>query len=174
QALLTVAPRPGEHCLRDEDIEARLDEDGGAIALVLWSGVNYFTGQVFDLPRLAEATHRAGAVLGLDLAHAAGNVALALHDWGVDFAVWCGYKYLCGGPGAVAGCFVHEKHGRDVGLPRLAGWWGNDPATRFQMHTQRDFVPRPGAAGWQVSNPPVLALAPLRAAVELIDSRGMP
>src|SRR5262245_34874494 len=173
-ALLTVGPRPGEQLLRTEDIEEVLDRDGEVIAVVLLSAVNFLTGQWLDVPRLVESAHRQGAVLGLDLAHAAGNVPLALHDWGVDFAVWCSYKYLNGGPGAVAGCFVHERHGQNLELPRLAGWWGNDPATRFRMHLEPEFVPRPGADGWQVSNPPILALAPLRASLELFDEATMP
>src|SRR5262249_54566169 len=124
--------------------------------------------------RLTAAAHRYGVCIGFDLAHAAGNVPLELHDWDVDFAVWCSYKYLNSGPGAVAGCYVHERHGRNIQLPRLAGWWGNDPSTRFQMPRQRDFVPRHGAAGWQVSTPPILAMAPLRASLELFDEAGMP
>src|SRR5262249_47571109 len=113
-------------------------------------------------------------VFALDLAHAAGNVELRLHDWQVDFAVWCSYKYLNAGPGAVGGCFVHEKHGHDITLPRLAGWWGNDPATRFHMHTQTNFMARTGADGWQISNPPILAMSPLLASLALFDEAGMP
>jgi kynureninase len=142
--------------------------------MVLWSGVNYFTGEAFDLVRLTEAAHRMGCVVGLDLAHAVGNVPLRLHEWGVDFAVWCHYKYVNAGPGAVGGCFVHARHGHDLTLPRLAGWWGNDPASRFRMHLQSEFVPVAGADGWQVSNPPILALAPLRSSLALFDEAGMP
>lgn len=172
--LLTLSPRPGEHTLRSEDIEATLARHGAEVAVVWMNGVNFFTGQWFDLPRITALGHQHGCRVGFDLAHAAGNVPLRLHDWDVDFAVWCSYKYLNSGPGAVAGCFVHEKHGRDTTLPRLAGWWGNDPATRFRMHLEPDFVPRPGADGWQLSNPPILALAPLRASLALFDQTGMP
>jgi kynureninase len=174
EALLTLQPRPGEFLLRTEDIEAVIEERGQEIAVVLWNGVNYFTGQRFDMAPITAAAHRQGCVAGFDLAHAAGNVVLHLHDWQVDFAVWCNYKYLNSGPGAVGGCFVHEEHGRKVDLPRLAGWWGNDPATRFQMDLQPDFVARPGADGWQVSNPPIFALVPLRASLALFDEAGMP
>jgi len=174
EGFLTWKPRPGEHTLHMEDLEALLDRDGSTIALVLLSGVNFLTGQWFDIPEITAAARRRGCVVGWDLAHAAGNVILQLHNWQVDFAVWCSYKYLNSGPGAVAGCFVHEKHGRNVLLPRFAGWWGNDPATRFQMHLQAEFVPRPDAFGWQVSNPPILAMAPLRASLALFDEAGMP
>jgi kynureninase len=167
-------PAEGLLLVPGEDVEAVLTERGSEIALVLLSGVNYLTGRFFDVPRLADAAHRQGCVFGLDLAHAAGNVVLHLHDWQVDFAVWCGYKYLNAGPGCVAGCFVHEKHGRDTTLPRLAGWWGNDPTTRFQMHVETDFVARPGADGWQISNPPILAMAPVLASLTLFDEAGMP
>jgi kynureninase len=171
--VLEVRPRPGERAIREGDIEAALEEHGHTIALVLLNGVNFFTGQWFDMPRLTEAAHRRGLTIGFDLAHAAGNVPLQLHDWDVDFAVWCNYKYLNSGPGAVGGCFVHEKHGQNTNLPRFGGWWGNDPSTRFEMHTQRQFIPQPGADGWQVSNPPILAMAPLRAALDLFDDAGM-
>jgi kynureninase len=171
--LLHVRPRPGEHLVREEDALQLLERRGGEIAVVVWNGVNFLTGQFFDLPRLTQAAQRQGCLMGLDLAHAAGNVPLQLHDWGVDFAVWCSYKYLNGGPGAVGGAFVHEKHGRNLDLPRLAGWWGNDPTTRFRMQLQPDFIPREGADGWQVSNPPILSMAPLRASLELFDAAGM-
>jgi kynureninase len=171
--LLRVRPRPGEHLVREEDIVYLLESRGRDIAVVVWNAVNFLTGQFFDVPRLTQAAQRQGCLMGLDLAHAAGNVPLELHEWGVDFAVWCSYKYLNGGPGAVGGAFVHERHGRNPELPRLAGWWGNDPATRFRMNLQPDFIPREGADGWQVSNPPILSMAPLRASLELFDAAGM-
>jgi kynureninase len=174
ESLLVAAPRLGEHLLREEDIEELLDRESRRISVALFSPVNFLTGQLLDVPRLTAAAHRGGCVVGLDLAHAIGNVPLRLHDWGVDFAVWCSYKYLNGGPGAVAGAFVHERHGTNPDLPRLAGWWGNDPATRFRMQLEPDFVPRPGADGWQLSNPPILSMAPLRASLGLFDEATMP
>jgi kynureninase len=171
--LLRVRPRPGEHLVREEDIVYLLESRGRDVAVVVWNPVNFLTGQFFDVPRLTQAAQRQGCLMGLDLAHAAGNVPLELHEWGVDFAVWCSYKYLNGGPGAVGGAFVHERHGRNPELPRLVGWWGNDPATRFRMKLQSDFIPREGADGWQVSNPPILSMAPLRASLELFDAAGM-
>jgi kynureninase len=173
-ALLRASPRPGEHLLRAEDVEEVLDRHGGQVALVLLNGVNFLTGQFLDVPRLTAAAHRHGCVVGLDLAHAAGNVVLRLHDWDVDFAVWCSYKYLNAGPGAPGGCFVHERHARQAELPRLAGWWGNDPATRFRMQLEPEFVARSSADGWQVSNPPILSMAPLRASLALFDEATMP
>jgi kynureninase len=174
EALLSVRPRAGEHLIRIADVETLLAQRGEEIAVVWWNAVNFLTGQFLDMPRLAAAAHKHGCALGLDLAHAAGNVPLRLHDWDVDFAVWCSYKYLNGGPGAVGGCFVHERHGRNLTLRRLAGWWGNDPATRFRMQLQPDFVPMEGADGWQISNPPILSLAPVRASLALFDAAGMP
>jgi len=171
--LIRVAPRPGEALLRTEDLVELIERRGSEIALVLLPGVQYYTGQLLDIASVTAAARRQGCVVGWDLAHAVGNVPLRLHDWDVDFAAWCSYKYLNGGPGAIAGCFVHERHGRNVGLKRLGGWWGNDPATRFRMHEQRDFVPRDGADGWQVSNPPILAMAPLRASLALFDEAGI-
>jgi kynureninase len=171
--LLVIRPRPGETLLRTEDVEALLERRGGEIAVLMLSGVNYYTGQLFDLARIARAGRRQGCIVGYDLAHAAGNAVLQLHDWDVDFAVWCSYKYLNAGPGAVAGCFVHERHGQNLEIPRLAGWWGNDPSTRFLMHENERFVPRPGADGWQISNPPILSLAPLRASLAMFDQAGM-
>lgn len=174
EAVIRARPRPGERIIRPEDVEALLRDRGERIALVLLPGVQYYTGQRFDIPRIVRAAHAAGAVAGFDLAHAVGNVPLALHDWDVDFAVWCNYKYINGGPGAVGGCFVHERLGRDPGIPRYAGWWGNDPATRFRLHLNEEFIPREGADGWQISNPSVLSLTPLLASLEQFDRVGMP
>lgn len=173
-SLIRLKPREGERALRTEDILAAIEREGKSVALVLLGGVNYVTGQLFDMPRIADAAHAAGCVCGFDLAHAAGNVEMFLHDWNVDFAVWCSYKYLNAGPGAVAGCFVHEKHfwrhAADA-TPRLEGWWGHDPATRFHMSSH--FTPAKGADAWQVSNPPILSMAPLLASLRIFDSVGM-
>jgi kynureninase len=171
EALLECRPRQGERTLRTEDIEQLLQRQGDAIALVLFGGVNYYTGQAFDLERITAAAHRAGALAAFDLAHAAGNVPLKLHDWGVDVAFWCSYKYLNAGPGSPGGVFVHERHHGDPPRPRLAGWWGEAPAKRFAMTPE--FAPAPGAAGWQVSNPPVLMLAAYRASMEIFRAAGM-
>jgi len=170
-SLLELTPRDGEFCLRDEDIESLIDREGDSIALMLLGGVNYVTGQVLDMAGITKAGQRKGCVVGFDLAHAVGNVPLELHDWAPDFAVWCNYKYLNGGPGCVGGCFVHERHARARELPRLAGWWGHDERTRFQMGP--DFHPMAGAEGWQVSNQPILALAPLRASMEVFAEVGL-
>jgi len=172
EALIVARPRENESTLRAEDLERLLAERGEEIALVLLPGVQYFTGQAFELERLSAAARGQGCRVGLDLAHAVGNLPLRLHDWQVDFAVWCSYKYLNAGPGAVAGCFVHGDHG-GAELPRFGGWWGNDPQTRFRMHLQEEFVPQPGADGWQLSNPPILAMAPLRASLASFDEAGI-
>ena len=172
-ALVTLQPREGEHHIQTTDIESLLEDHGDQIALVLLAGVNFNTGQVLDMPRIAEVARREGCAIGLDLAHAVGNVPLSLHDWDVDFAVWCNYKYLNSGPGAVGGCFVHERHGKNLDLPRFAGWWGNDPDTRFEMHRRLDFVPQEGVDGWQISNPPILSAAPLLASLAVFDEAGM-
>ncbi|MGQ0702164.1 MAG: kynureninase [Gemmatimonadales bacterium] len=174
EAVLIARPRPGEPLLRTEDVEGLLAERGSEIAVVWLSGVHYYTGQFLDLPRMTAAAHRAGCLVGFDLAHAIGNVELELHAWDVDFAAWCSYKYLNGGPGGIGGCFLHERHAGDRLLPRFGGWWGNDPETRFEMQSGSGFVPVADAAGWQISSPPVLAMAPLAASLALFDRVGMP
>lgn len=171
ETLIEIAPRRHEQWLRMEDIEAVLAEEGRRIALVLLPGVQYLTGQWFDMARITRAARAAGAVAGFDLAHAAGNVPLQLHDWDVDFAAWCNYKYMNGGPGAIAGCFVHQRHFGRRDMPRFAGWWGHDKSTRFKMGPE--FIPTESAEGWQLSNPPILALAPVLASLEIFDAAGM-
>src|SRR5438477_1948577 len=170
EALVLARPRQGEFTVRHDDIEAALDTYGEQIAVVLIAGVNFFTGQLFDIKKITSAAQKRGITVGIDLAHAAGNVPLALHDWNVDFAVWCSYKYLNAGPGAAAGAYVHERHATNTELPRLAGWFGNDPNTRFQM--QQEFIPVPSADGWQISNPPIFSMAPLRASLSIFDEAG--
>lgn len=169
-SLVELAPADGSSVFAEGEVEAWLREHGEDVALVLWPGVQYYSGEAFDLASITRAAMDAGAVAGFDLAHAAGNLDLALHDSGCDFAVWCSYKYMNGGPGAVAGCFVHDRH-EGTHLPRFAGWWGHDPKTRFRM--EPEFVPAPGADAWQLSNPPILAMAPVRAALEIFDEAGM-
>jgi kynureninase len=171
--VIVLRPEPGRVTIGTDAVLRLLAERGEEIALVLLPGVQYYTGERFDLARITEAAHRAGAVAGYDLAHAAGNVPLELHSWDVDFAAWCSYKYLNGGPGAAGGCFIHRRHGENPGLPRFAGWWGNDPDTRFRMHLNERFVPRLGADGWQISNPPVFSMTPLLAAMGQFDRIGM-
>ncbi len=170
--MVRLRPRPGEEHLRTEDVVDYLDREGDRVALLLLGGVNYLTGELMDLPAITRAGHRAGALVGWDLAHAAGNVPLALHDWGVDFAAWCTYKYLNSGPGAPAGVFIHERHLGDPTIQRFEGWWGNDPATRFEMAPVARSLPT--ADAWLISNPPILAMAPVRTSLELFDSVGMP
>jgi kynureninase len=169
--LIELAPRQGEELIRIEDIEACIAAEGARLALVLWPGLQYRTGQLFDLRRVARAAHAAGCIIGFDLAHAIGNVPLALSADDVDFAVWCSYKYLNAGPGALGGAFVHERHLQGAQLPRLTGWWGHDPGTRFEMRP--DFVAARGAAAWALSNPPIFSAAPLRASLPLFAQAGM-
>ncbi len=170
--LIEIEPRAGEQCLRTEDILAAIERDGPRIATILLPGVQYLTGQRLDLRTITAAGRRAGCTVGWDLAHAVGNVPLSLHDDDVDFAVWCHYKYVNGGPGAAGGAFVHARHVARRDLPRLAGWWGHDKATRFRMGP--DFEPIPGADGWQVSTPSLLALAPVVASLEHFAALGLP
>jgi kynureninase len=170
-SLIELQPRAGETWLREEGIEDLIGRCADEIALIMLGGVNYATGQAFDMERIARAAHKHGCVIGFDLAHAAGNLPLKLHDWGPDFAVWCSYKYLNGGPGCIAGCFVHERHAKAWELPRFAGWWGHDEGTRFEMPP--DFRPAAGADGWQLSNPSIVSLAVLRASMEIFDEAGM-
>ena len=170
-ALIELTPRAGEATIRQEDIHALLEREGPSIALILLGGVNYATGQLFDMEAITRMGHAQGCVVGFDLAHAAGNVPLRLHEWDVDFAVWCTYKYLNGGPGCVGGCFVHERFASAWDLPRFAGWWGHDQASRFLMGP--DFQPMPGAEGWQLSNPSIMSMAPLRASLEIFADAGM-
>jgi kynureninase len=162
--LIELTPPPGSDCIPEETIEACLTRHGGEIALSLWPGVQFRTGQAFDLPRIARAGRAAGCIVGFDLAHSIGNLPLLLHDWDADFAIWCSYKYLNAGPGAIGGCFVHERH---ITRPHLMGWWGHEEPTRFRMEPL--FRPAAGIAAWQISNPPILAAAPLIASLALFQ-----
>ncbi len=171
-ALVLVRPRKGEFTIRTDDVIELIEKQADQLALVILAGVNFFTGQLFDIEKITAAAQKHGIVIGFDLAHAIGNVPLALHDCDVDFAVWCSYKYLNAGPGAVAGAFVHERHATNTKLPRLAGWFGNDPNTRFRLHLEPDFIPVPSADGWQISNPPIFSMAPLRASLSIFHEAG--
>ena len=170
-AIIEVGPRPGEHLIHEEDIVRAIEEAGDSLAMVMIGGVNYYSGQLFDMKRITEAGHKVGAYVGFDLAHAAGNVKLELNAWGVDFAAWCSYKYLNSSPGGVSGMFVHERHANNKELPRFSGWWGHDKDTRFLM--EPGFNPMPGAEGWQLSNAPVLGMAAHLASLDLFDEVGM-
>lgn len=170
-AVIELEPRKGEHHLRTEDIVKAIEEAGDELALLFFSGVQYYTGQYFDIKTLTKAAHQVGAIAGFDCAHAAGNVKLQLHDWQVDFAAWCTYKYMNSGPGGVSGVFIHEKHGNNPDLPRFAGWWGHKESERFQM--KRGYIPEPGAAGWQLSNAPVITMAAHKASLDMFDEVGM-
>ena len=171
-ALILARPRNGEFTIRTEDIIDLIEKHANHLALVMFAGVNFFTGQLFDIAEITAAAYKRGIIVGFDLAHAIGNVPLLLHDWNVDFAVWCSYKYLNAGPGAIAGAFVHERHATNTKLPRLAGWFGNDPNTRFRLHLEPEFIPVPSADGWQISNPPIFSMAPLRASLSIFDEVG--
>ncbi len=170
-AIIEVSPREGEFLIREEDILTTIKANADELALVFFGGVNYFTGQLFDMARLTEAAHEVGAIAGFDLAHAAGNVPMALHDWDVDFAAWCSYKYLNSSPGNAGAIFVHERHGKRFDLPRFGGWWGHDKATRFRM--EPGFQPMAGAEGWQLSNAPILGMSAMKASLELFAEVGI-
>lgn len=170
EVIIEVSPREGEHIIRTEDILAVIKQHADEAALVIFSGVNYYNGQVFDMKAITKAAHDAGANCGFDLAHAAGNVELHMHDWDVDFACWCSYKYLNSGPGGVAGAFINKKHVTNTSLKRLAGWWGYEKTTRFQM--EKGFKPIPTAEGWQLSNAPVLSMAAHKASLDIFEEAG--
>ncbi len=170
--VLRLRPRDGEDLLRTEDVVSTIRELGDEVALVLFSAVNYLTGEWMYMPTITDAGHEVGAIVGWDLAHAAGNVPMSLHEWGVDWAAWCNYKYVNSGPGALAGCFIHERHARNTDLPRLAGWWGTRTDTRFRMDPA--FDPPPTADAWQVSNPPIFAMTPVQVSLDIFDRIGMP
>ncbi|MDE0536197.1 kynureninase [Tenacibaculum sp. L6] len=171
EGLIEWKPREGEELLRIEDLEKIVDEQGDEIALLLIGGVNYYTGQYLDIKRIAEIGHAKNCIVGIDLAHGAGNISPELHDSGVDFAAWCTYKYLNSGPGSLAGLFVHEKHAHNKELPRFAGWWNHNKETRFNMRQPFDVMP--GAEGWQLSNPPILSMAAIRASLDMFEEVGM-
>lgn len=172
EALIEIEPREGEYHIRHEDIYDAIEKNKDSLALIMIGGVNYFSGQVFDMKAITEAGHKVGAIVGFDLAHGAGNIHLELHNWGVDFAAWCSYKYINSGPGSVAGAFVHERHLNNTNLPQFAGWWGHDKSTRFLM--DKTFVPIQTAERWQMSNAPVLSMAACRASLDIFDEVGMP
>lgn len=171
-ALVLVQPGAGEMTLRTEQVLEAIEKNADSLALVLIGAVNFFTGQFFDIAAITSAAQKHGIAVGVDFAHAVGNVPLTLHDWNIDFAVWCSYKYLNAGPGAVAGAFVHERHATRTQLPRFGGWFGNDPNTRFRMQLEPEFIPVPTADGWQISNPPIFSMAPLRASLAIFDEAG--
>jgi kynureninase len=171
-ALVLATPRKGEFTVRTEDVVDLIEKNRDSLAVVWLAGVNFFTGQLFDIPAITKVAQKHGIIVGFDLAHAVGNVPLAMHDWNVDFAVWCSYKYLNAGPGAVGGAYLHERHATNTKLPRLAGWFGNDPNTRFQMQLEPEFIPVASADAWQVSNPPIFSMAPLLASLSIFDEAG--
>ncbi len=171
ECLVEMKPKEGEYNISTQAIENKINELGDELALVMFGGVNYYTGQAFQMDKITKAAHQVGAFCGFDLAHGMGNLKLKLHDWNVDFACWCSYKYLNSGPGSVSGIFVHNKHGSNPDLPRFSGWWGNDPDTRFLMEDK--FVPAQGAAAWQLSNAPVFAMAAHKASLDMFDKAGI-
>ncbi|HOZ87041.1 MAG TPA: kynureninase [Bacteroidia bacterium] len=171
-SLIEIEPRAGEYTIREEDILTAIEANKDSLALIMIGGVNYFSGQVFDMKRITAAGHKAGAIVGFDLAHGAGNIDLQLHDWQVDFAAWCSYKYLNSGPGSVAGAFVHENHHGNTELPMFAGWWGHDKKTRFLMDST--FVPIKTAERWQLSNAPIFSMAACSASLDIFEEAGMP
>ena len=170
ESLIKLKPREGEVTIRLEDVKSVIQQNADSVSLIMLGGVNYYTGQVFEMKEIAEEAHKHNILVGFDLAHAVGNIPLSLHDWNVDFAVWCSYKYLNSGPGSVAGVFIHERH-HSQDLERFAGWWGHDKESRFKMPDE--FVPIKTAEGWQLSNPPILSLAAVRAALSIFDEVGM-
>ncbi len=170
-AIIEIAAKEGEKILHTEDIVAAIELHGESLSLVMFGGINYYTGQLFDMRRITEAAHDVNAIAGFDLAHVVGNVPLQLHDWGVDFAVWCSYKYLNGGPGAVGGVYVNDYFSSDVRTPRLGGWWGNDEKTRFKM--EKGFIPKTNAAGWNISTAQIFNTVSLKAALEMFDEAGI-
>lgn len=172
EAILEIKPRPGENLIREEDLVQMIQDHGQEIALILIGNVNYLTGQAFNIKKITQEGHAQGCLVGFDLAHGAGNLLLNLHQDAPDFSVWCSYKYLNSGPGALSGCFIHERHAHDLTIPRFAGWWGQNKKTRFQMGP--NFEPIPGAEGWQLSNPPIFQLAALRASMNIFDQATMP
>ncbi|HBN22817.1 MAG TPA: kynureninase [Holosporales bacterium] len=173
EALIVVEPRQGEDFIRTEDVAAALEKHGDSIALVMMNAVNYLTGQAINVKAISELSHKQGAYIGIDLAHATGNIPLKLHDWNVDFAAWCSYKYLSGGPGAIGGVFIHERHAKNIKMPRFAGWWGNDPQKRFLIHLEKNFVPVRTADAWQISNPSIFSMVPLKGALAVYQEAGM-
>ncbi|HXB93934.1 MAG TPA: kynureninase [Puia sp.] len=170
-SIVEIAPREGEKNIREEDILSAIEQQGKELSLVLLGGINYYTGQLFDMAAVTEAAHRVGALAGFDLAHAVGNAPLRLHDWGVDFAVWCSYKYLNGGPGAAGGAYIHERYARDKDLVRLGGWWGNDESSRFKM--EKGFIPKPNAEGWSISTAQVFNMVSLKASLAIFEEAGI-
>ena len=170
-AIIEIAPRQGEHIIEEQDILQAIEDAGESLALVMLGGVNYYTGQFFDLAKITQAAHRVGAYAGYDLAHAVGNIPLQLHDWNIDFACWCSYKYLNSGPGGVGGMYVHEHHYSNPKIFRLGGWWGNSESTRFKM--EKGFIPQNNAGSWQMSNAPVFNMVAHNASLDIYDKAGM-